>query len=348
MGLFKQAHVRGMAHELTRQGIVTWPSKLAEEEAADLIADDLEEEEVPEVSGEEGLEPEAAQAVLNKLVEVAEEIAEKTSGYVDPGVNKVAAETSYEKAAEDAAWSVINKAAEETGVATGPDIPGQTPPPPDLGATAEAEQDAKNVPSADLVGPQGTSDVDTRPGAVGTEEKQPEQPGAEEDPPDGEVAKLSGVASLQSMLKKMASETLAQNKYAMDGASLSGGSAQGTPPPSRQDLDDNLKIPGAVASAQGQTGQTVPASANIGATMKQPAGTPGPTAPTPNKPAKDAMKQAMDVLNSTETGRSFLRKLSGESESDETKEEKAKREEEEKKEAHVATALQALAQAVSL
>ena len=58
------------------------------------------------------------------------------------------------------------------------------------------------------------------------------------------------------------------------------------------------------------------------------------------------MKQAMDILNSTERGRDFLRKMSEEAKDDE--EEDKKKEEEEKKEAHVATALQALAQAVSL
>jgi len=350
MGLFKRAHIRGMAHELTRQGIVTWPSKTAEEEAADGLADALEEEEVPEVTGEEGLDPETAQAALDKLVEVAEEIAAKTGSY-DPSLTKTAASTSYEDAASDAAWSLMEKAAEETAVDSGPDMPGQSAPTPDLGATAEAEQDARNVPSADLVGPQGTSDVDTSPGAVGAEEKQPEQPGAEESPPTGEVAKTSSLESLQSMLRKLAREEF--NKVAADGASLSGGSTQGSPPVPRQDLNDNLVIPGAVAPSQGQTGQNVPGAANVGVTMKQPAGTPGPTAPTPNKPAQDAMKQAMAILSSTPTGRSFLKKLSEEAEAEEeeemSEEEKAeKKEKEEKKEAHVASVLQALAQAVAL
>lgn len=343
MGLFKHAHMRGMAHELTRQGIVTWPSKLAEEEAADLVADDFEEEEVPEVSGEQGLDAETAQAALNKLVEVAEELAEKTSGAADPQLNKTAAATSYEAAASAAALSVMEKAAEDTAVSSGPDLPGQTAPAPEISATAEGEQDATNTPSASLVGPQGTSDLNTAPGAVGKEEKQPEQPGAEASPPTGEVAKTSALASLESMLSKLA----------MDGASLSGGAAAGTPPTPRQDLDDNLVIPGAVASNQGQTGQNVPAAANIGVTMRQPAGTPGPTAPTPNKPAQDAMKQAMVILGSSETGRAFLRKLSEEAPTpelteEEKKEMEEKKKEDEKKEAHVATALQALAQAVSL
>lgn len=359
MGLYKRAHIRGMVDELMRQEIVSFPSKEAADDAADRIADDFEEEEIPEVSGENGLSPEQAQAALDRIVEVAEEIAEKTSGAVDKELNKTAAATSYEDAAANAGWALIEKAAEETGVATGPDIPGQTAPAPDLGATAEAKQDAANVPSADLVGPQGTSDVDTRPGAVGAEEEQPEQPGAQESQPTGEVAKTSGestpseLESLDSMLQKMAAETLKGNKEAMDGASLTGGETKGTPPTPRQDLDDNLNIPGAVASSQGQTGQDVPAAANIGATMKQPAGTPGVTAPTPNKPAKDAMKQAMAILNTSETGRAFLRKLSEEAPKteyteEEKKEMEEKKKEDEKKEAHVATALQALAQAVAL
>ncbi len=41
MSLFKRAHVRGMVHEMTRQGIVTWPTKLAEDEAADGLAEAL-------------------------------------------------------------------------------------------------------------------------------------------------------------------------------------------------------------------------------------------------------------------------------------------------------------------
>lgn len=337
MALMKRAHIRGMAHELTRQGLVTWPSKVAMEEAADGVADDFSDEEVPEVTGEEGLTPEQASMALGKLVEVAEEIAEKTGGAVDEELSKTAASSSYEDAAAAAAIAVMEKAAAETAAATGPDVPGTTPPTPELGATAEAEIDASKTPSGDLVVPQGTSAVDTSPGAVGKEEDR-DQPGAQASAPTGEVAKLS------SLLTQMAAPVQTE-KVAMDGASLSGGAAGGPAPAARVDLSDNLNIPGVVASSQGQTSQDVPATAEVGATKKQPAGTPGPTAATPNNPAKDAMKTAMETLKSSPQGQALLQKLSEEMKKEED-EKKKKEEEDEKKEAQVAGALQNLANAL--
>lgn len=309
MGIFKRAHIRGMAHELTVQGLVTWPSKLAEDETADAVADDMEEEEVPEVTGEEGLTEEQAALALQKIVQVAEEIAAKTGGARDVGINKTAASLAYQDVASTAAVQLMHKAAEETAVATGPDVPGQNAPAPDLGATAEGQVDAAKVPSATRVGPKGTSDIDTRPGAVGAETVREDQPGAEANPPTGEVAKTAQplLKSLEDLLSKMSQST---EKVAMDGASLSGGATAGPAPTPRLDLTDNLLIPGVVASGRGQTSQDVPAAANVGTTLRQPAGTPGPTAETSNKPATDAyVKSAMDVLNQTEEGRVFLHKL---------------------------------------
>lgn len=362
MGLFKRAHVRGIAHELTRQGVVTWPSKEAEEMAVDEIADDMSDEDMPEVSGEEGLSPEQASGALSQIVDVAQALAAKTGNARDEGVNKTAASLTYEDAASQAATSLMQKAAEEqkkaeeTAVATGPDVPGTTAPTPDLGATAEAKIDATKVPSSGIVGPKGTTEIDTKPGAIGQESRRPDQPGGEASAPTGEVAKTAEplLKTLESMLTKMAAAEEKKKeeekpageklppfmtkkkdgdkkddddeekkkkdeeakkegsiKEAMDGASLSGGTAAGPAPTPRLDLDDNLLIPGVVAASQGQTSQSVPPSANIGATMAQPAGTPGVTAPTPNKPAMDArIKSAMDVLNQSEEGRQLLHKLS--------------------------------------
>lgn len=334
MGIYKRAHVRGMAHELTRQGIVTWPSKLAEEEAADAIADATDDEEIPEVSGEEGLSPEQAQEVINTIVEVAQDIADKTNNEADIGVNKESANMTYEQAASVAAIGLMQKAAEETSVAKGPMVPGSTVAAPDLGATAEAEIDAVKVPSSERVGPRGTSDIDTKPGAVGQEAPTATQPGAEGSPPTGEVAKLS------SLLQQLSSW---DNKMASDGASLSGGAVKGPTPSPRQDLDDNLVIPGAVADGRGQSAQKVPASAYVGQTSKNPAGTPGVTAETNNEPAKDALKQAAEILASTPQGREYLAKLSqavGQQEAQKQAEAK------QVKEAAVAKALQVLAAAV--
>lgn len=313
MGLFKRAHVRGIAHELTRQGVTVWPSKMAEEEAADAVADDLGEEEVPEVTEEGGLSPEQASAVVQKLVEVADEIAQKTGGAHDLGVNKTAASMTYEDAASMAAVSLMQKAAEETSTQTGPDVPGTGAPSPAAGATAETAIDATKVPSSERVGPQGTTDFSTAEGAVGKEKEQA-QPGTVGSEPHGEVAKLS------SLFKHMA---------AMDGASLTGGAAKGPAPTPRTDLPDNQNIPGAVASSRGGTGLDIPAAAQVGVMKKQPAGTPGQTAPTPNDVAADA-KAASEFLTHTPQGRALLKKLSEEACEHEKKEtpEKEKKEEE--------------------
>lgn len=299
MGLFKRAHVRGMVHELTRMGVVSWPTKLAEEMAADEIADALPDEVVPEQTEDDGLTPEQAEEALKQIVEVAEEIAEKTGGAIYEDTCKIASETSYEEMASYNALVLMEKAAEETA-AGGPIVPGQDAPSVDLGTTSEAEVDAKNNPSADVVVPQGTSEVDTSPGAVGAEETRMEQPGAVGSPPVSEAAKTAAtLQSIESLLQKMA----------MDGASLSGGAAQGPAPAARVDLNDNLNIPGAVATSQGTTALDIPESATIGDTKKQPAGTPGATAPTPNEPAKDAVKQAMELLATSPEGHELIQRM---------------------------------------
>jgi hypothetical protein len=285
MALFKRAAVAGMAHELTRQGIVTWPSKLAEDEAADAIADNFSDEEVPEMTDQTGLTEEQAQAILQKILEVASLLKDETGGVADPEVGKVAASSEYGDVASATALRLMQKAAEETSVSTGPAIPGETPPKPENDATAEGKVDEMKTPSSALVGPQGTTSLDTKPGAVGTEEPQVTTPGAVGSAPTGEVAKLSSIM-----------QTLAKRAAAMDGASLSGGSVTGPAPAGRLDLTDNIKIPGVVASSQGKTTQPEPANANVGIMMKQPAGTPGPTDATKNEVAKDAIKQAAQAL----------------------------------------------------
>jgi hypothetical protein len=285
-------------------GVVSWPTKLAEEEAADEIADAMPDEVVPEQTDEEGLTPEQAEEALQQIVEVAEQIAEKTGGAIYEDTCKVAAAMSYEDAASYAAVTVMEKAAEETA-AGGPIVPGQDTPIPDNTATSEANVDAKNNPSDEVVVPQGTSEVDTAPGAVGAEETRMEQPGAVGSPPVSEASKTAEtLKSIESLLQKVAK----------DGASLSGGAAQGPAPAARVDLNDNLNIPGVVAARQGTTTLDIPASATIGDTKKQPAGTPGATAPTPNEPAKDAVKQAMDLLRSTPAGQEILRKIANDEE----------------------------------
>jgi hypothetical protein len=347
MGLYKRAHIRGMVHALTQHGVVQWPTKLAMDEAADEIADSFSDEEVPEVAEEDGLSEDTAAAALERIVEVAEDLSDKVGSF-DPELQKVAASMAIEDAAGQAVVAVMEKAAEETAVQTGPDVPGATAPTPDLSATAEGEVDATNNPSSAVVVPQGTTALDTKPGAVGKEETRPDQPGAQASPPVNEAAKTAeAVQQLSSLLQTLTQQTKVAE---MDGASLSGGEATGPAPEPRVDVDDNLDIDGVKAPGQGKTTMDVPAKAEVGATKAQPAGNPGPTAPTPNEPAKarkksaSALEQAVAVLQSTPQGRNMLLKISETCEAERKKEEKA--EEDEKKEASVAALLTNLAHMV--
>ena len=331
--LFKRAHIRGMVHELTRQGIVEWPSKLAMDEAADAIADDFTDEEIPEQTGDTGLNEDQAAAALGRIVEVAEDMANKVGQY-DPNLQKVAASQHIQDAAASAAIELMEKAAKETSVPTGPDMPGATPPAPELGATAEAEVDAANTPSADVVVPQGTTSLDTKPGAVGKEDRRPDQPGAQEGVTVNEAAKTASGAltSLASMLQQLGMTTGTEKKAEMDGASLSGSESTGPAPEPRIDVQDNLNIPDVKAPGQGKTVHTVPAKAETGVTKAQPGGTPGPTDATPNEPAKDrktaSLKEVIAAVKNAEGGAEILAKIAKECmDTDKSNEEAPKKEE---------------------
>jgi hypothetical protein len=277
--------VAGMAHQLKVQGIVKWANEEIEEEAVDSIADNLGDEEVPEMVPEEGMDPEKAQEVLQAIVEVSQELANKTAGYVDERLNKTAAAMNYETAAARAAQRLMIKVAEETAAMTGPDVPGQSTPAEVQGPTAETEIDKVKNPSSEVVVPQGTTALDTAPGTVGAQTEQPQQPGAVASPAATEVSKLATLLS-----------HLGYKKANTSGASLSAGATGGPAPTPRVDLPDNLQIPKVVAAAQGQTAQSVPASAMIGALTPQSA-TPGPSAPTPNDVSDDAIsKKAMAMM----------------------------------------------------
>lgn len=231
MGLFKRAHVRGINHELVRQGLISWPTEKIAEEAADAVADELDEEEMPEVSGEEGLSAEEAAGVIDKLVDVAEEIAEKTSYYRDADFPKIAAAVDYETAAGAHATSVMMKAAAEAGT----DVTGDGRFQEDMMEGGMGPLDASQNPSSEWVAPQGTSSLDTSPGEVGAQEPQT-PPGASAATP-GEVAKLS--YQLDQVLRKLSST---------DPGSGNTGAPGHTEPPDNQDMSG-------VAPAQGKTVQ---------------------------------------------------------------------------------------------
>lgn len=237
MGLFKQAHVRGINHALIANGIVVYPNEKIAEDAADAVAENIPEEEVPETTGEGGLTAEQASQVIDQLAAVADAIAEKTGGSRDLGVNKVAAEYNLQDAAVAHAVYLVKRAMEE-----GTTNPGQGMDQPAL-TGSEAQIDAVNVPSTALVVPQGETKVDTSPGEVGALQTTEKQPGTVGSPAPASDAEVKAASELIRVLRKL--------------------SADGTLPTEggRLDLNTNSAMTTPVVS-QGTTNATKPTEAN--------------------------------------------------------------------------------------
>ena len=175
MGLFKRAHVNGMVVGLARAGLIQFPNDKIAEEVADAVADNIPDEMVPEVSGEEGLTAEEAAEVIDQIVGVAEQIAEKT-GSANDDFNKIASAVDIEMAAGYHAQRLMQKAAAEYGQG-GTDVTGDGQHQQALMEGGMGDIDAVKNPSSEVVGPQGSSKMDTSAGAVGAEVSQ-EEPGA--------------------------------------------------------------------------------------------------------------------------------------------------------------------------
>lgn len=288
MGLYKRAHVRGMSHRMAALGLLTWPSKEAEELAADKIADDFTDQEVREVTDRTGLTIKEAGLVMRRLASVANDLHTKTGGARDLGVNKIASEVDPVEAAYHAADCVMLKAAAEAGNMVTGDGSHQHEM-----AAGTGPVDAEKNPSSEWVGEQGTTRLDTKPGAVGAEQPQEKKPGASDITPS-EVAKLS--AFLQKLSDEMA--------------------PVGTPNEPKDNFD------GAGAIEQGKTVQ--PKGPQMGEQKPQPAKQ-QTTAATPNEPSKLAQSKLARALN-------VLAKLSEEMEEKKEEGEEKKEEKKEEKE----------------
>jgi hypothetical protein len=280
-----------MSHRMAALGLLTWPSKEAEELAADKIADDFTDQEVREVTDKSGLTLKEAGLVMRRLASVASDLHAKTGGARDLGVNKIASEANPVEAAYYAADCVMMKAAAEAEA--GNMVTGDGSHQHEMAAGTGPVDAAKN-PSSEWVGEQGTTRLDTKPGAVGAEQPQEKKPGASDITPS-EVAKLS--AFLQKLSDEMA--------------------PVGTP----NEPKDNFE--GAGAIEQGKTVQ--PKGPQMGEQKPQPAKQ-QTSAATPNEPSKLAQSKLARALN-------VLAKLSEEMEEKDEKDEKdEKKEEGEKKE----------------
>lgn len=210
MGMFKRAAARGIATELARTGVVSFPTKIAMDEIADFAADSLPGiPETPVAGPEAPMEDPHTAALIQQIIALTEQLNAQTGGGAGgappPGaemVQKEASDTSLEKLAYDAATSCMEKAAAETGTLAGQ---GDTNTLEDSAKTdAVGALEKKNRPEgAHHTGP-GNTELDTSAGEQGASRASTVAPNAS---PAGENSVTEGTKSaseIRALLRKQA------------------------------------------------------------------------------------------------------------------------------------------------
>jgi len=298
MSLFKRAYVRGVNDELIRLGYVRYPTKLAADEIADAVGDQMQEDPAaalgaagPEEAGPpagEPVSPETAAEVAATLVDAANKLVEETSGagLAPEGEMPAPAEEELKtSAAQDlnsrAAWqaeALMYKSAEETKLALGSTIEGG-----DKGnfmqesPFGETVMENSNRPEGKYVLGVGNTTYPVGEGAVGTEEAHPEGPSESPAGSNSVIEQSKMGMTLRNIIRKVASEGMRGSTYR--GGDTGGNSlAHAAAITGEGQLEAKQRPEGYAMGARGQGWGSVPSSAVVGTEQPhphQPGETPG-------------------------------------------------------------------------
>lgn len=293
MGLFKRAAARGVAHELVRRGIISFPSKEAMDAAADAVADSPVAGPMPEMSGPEGHSPEELATVANKLMEIAHALMEQAGAAAPAGappspeggppeppkpeaakeaaeLSKTAAAADYETLAAEEAVACMTKAAEEVKAATTGALVqgGDKGNDPAQAAThgEVAALDKKQRPEGYAHTGMGKTQLESMKGHIGDLSKNPEGP---HNTPSGgnSLTKDPGhkAASIDDELKKIANKLVGLH----DGKGKND-LADAAKIDTVAKLDNNFRPQGTYHVGQGNANIKEEAAARIGKEMPHP------------------------------------------------------------------------------
>lgn len=236
--MFKNAYVRGVANALINGGHVLFPDEISAAKIADFIA--------PRVA----FEPQNGQVSKEATAKIAEAIVDasnylkKQPGFKAASFSKVASVEDLGKLAYAHAMDLMQKAAEGSNIEGG-----------DKGNTemssAEAKMDASARPGGYAENSLGKTDVDTKPGAVGKEQDQPNKP-AESPAGSNSVVEQSRTASLADLI--------ARAKVA-EGSTIMGGDKGNKEPTTAEGKMDMGQRPAGYA--------VLPSQGSLGELMKQ-------------------------------------------------------------------------------
>jgi len=311
MSLFKHAYARGINDELIRHGIVRYASKVAADEIADAVGDQMPVDPAAEEMAPEGggapVSPETAAEVAATLVESANKLIEETAGagLAEEGVPpmeeeaevKTSAAQDLSTRAHNQGYAVMVKSAEEAKHAMGSTIEGG-----DKGNTmadataAETAMEARNRPPGEYVKGvtgvgQTSSPAGRGTGVVGSEQvPAPDAPG-ESPAGSNTVIQQSKMGALQSIIQKVAM-----------GSTIEGGdkgNTMGEAPAAETQMEATNRPEGYATNSLGMTQLPVTPAATVGTEQPQPE---APKASPPGSLPGEGGNSVVDFSAEAKTG----------------------------------------------
>lgn len=193
--MFKHSYVRGLQTALVNADRAAFPSEEVANKVADYIADRAD------LNFDKAVPAETNLKIANQIIEASEWLKKQPS-FKAAGWNKLATWDDVMKVAQHHVDQLFSKAAEGSTIEGGDKGNQETQSP-----AGETKMDVSQRPMGYATDSQGKTDVDTRPGAIGKEEEQPNAP-ARSDSKANSPQEQSKTSSLADMFKAAAGSTI--------------------------------------------------------------------------------------------------------------------------------------------
>lgn len=190
--MFKHAFVRGIQSALVNQGVAAFPDETTANKIADYIADHVD------IDLSKADPKEATLKVAREIKAASDELA-KRPGYKAAAWNKLANWEDVQRLADHNVVQLMTKAAEGSTIEGG-DKGNDEPQSP----AGETKMDVEQRPPGYATDSRGKTDVDTKPGAVGKEEENPNAPHRSDDKPNSPQEQSKTSATLRALFNKAA------------------------------------------------------------------------------------------------------------------------------------------------
>lgn len=191
--MFKHAYVRGIQSALVNAGVAAFPDETTANKVADYIADRVDIDVSKQVPRDTALK-------VATEIKAASDYIKGQPGFKAAAWNKLSSWDEVRQLADHSVVQLMTKAAEGSTIEGG-DKGNEEPQSPQ----GETKMDTKMRPPGYATDSLGKTDVDTKPGAVGKEEENPNAPTRTDDKPNS-VQEQSRTASVLRALFNKAAE----------------------------------------------------------------------------------------------------------------------------------------------